>query len=100
MILQIMKTPCSGSRAGLNIALTWATMLHFGRDMYRERAARILEATRQMAEAVKRVPGLELVGTPDVTVVAFRSPIFNIYAVGDALNKRGWNLNSLQRPDA
>ena len=75
-------------------------MLHFGRHTYRERASRIIEATRQMAEAIARVPGLELVGTPDVTVVAFRSAEFNIYAVGDALNKRGWNLNSLQRPDA
>jgi glutamate/tyrosine decarboxylase-like PLP-dependent enzyme len=89
-----------GSRAGLNIALTWATLLHFGRNTYRDRALKILEAKQYLVEQLKRIAGIRLVGSPDVTVVAFRSNDFNIYAVGDLLNKRGWNLNSLQSPDA
>lgn len=28
------------------------------------------------------------------------SATFNIYAVADLLNERGWNLNSLQNPNA
>jgi hypothetical protein len=32
--------------------------------------------------------------------VAFSSNDFNIHAVGDRLNKLGWNLNALQLPDA
>jgi sphinganine-1-phosphate aldolase len=53
-----------------------------------------------MLQQIKTIPGIRIVGSPDVTVVAFRSNDFNIYAVGDSLNKRGWNLNSLQNPDA
>ncbi|KAK6039407.1 hypothetical protein COOONC_23088 [Cooperia oncophora] len=42
----------------------------------------------------------QLHGSPDVSVVAFKSSAFNIYAVSDRLNKRGWNLNTLQNPNA
>ncbi|KAI1709344.1 pyridoxal-dependent decarboxylase conserved domain-containing protein [Ditylenchus destructor] len=97
----IYATPTlAGSRAGLNIALTWATLLHFGRGEYVSRARKITAATRQLADAIAKVPGLEVVGRPDVSVVAFRSPDVNIYAVGDKLNKLGWNLNTLQMPDS
>uniref|UniRef100_A0A915ECX9 sphinganine-1-phosphate aldolase n=1 Tax=Ditylenchus dipsaci TaxID=166011 RepID=A0A915ECX9_9BILA len=97
----IYATPTlSGSRAGLNIALTWATMLHFGHAEYASRAKKIIEATRLLAAEVQKIEGMELVGRPDVSVVAFRSSTFNIYAVADRLNKLGWNLNSLQMPDS
>jgi glutamate/tyrosine decarboxylase-like PLP-dependent enzyme len=74
--------------------------LHFGRDVYRERAFKIVEAAQYLVDQLKKIPGIRVVGSPDVMVVAFRSSDFNIYAVGDLLNKRGWNLNSLQDPDA
>ncbi|KAI6220956.1 Pyridoxal-dependent decarboxylase domain protein [Aphelenchoides fujianensis] len=97
----IYATPTiAGSRAGLNIALTWATLLHFGHAAYKERALKIVECTRYLTAEIRKIPGLQIVGTPDVSVVAFRSNEFNIYAVADLLNKRGWNLNSLQKPDA
>ena len=39
-----------------------------------------------------------MLGKPEVSVVAFASNDFDIYQLGDALTKRGWNLNSLQFP--
>ena len=33
-----------------------------------------------------------------MSIVAFGSHDFDIYRLGDALTKRGWNLNSLQFP--
>ncbi|CAD5228818.1 unnamed protein product [Bursaphelenchus okinawaensis] len=97
----IYATPTlAGSRAGLNIALTWATLIYFGRDQYSRRAKEILEFARYFSYRVPLIPGLKLVGSPDVSVVAFRSDEYNIYAVGDALNAKGWNLNALQMPDA
>ncbi|KAL7079789.1 hypothetical protein ACQ4LE_001348 [Meloidogyne hapla] len=97
----IYATPTlPGSRAGLNIALTWATLLYFGRSGYVERANLIATRTAQVADALSKIPGLFIVGKPDVSVVAFSSKEFNIHAVGDRLNKLGWNLNSLHLPDA
>lgn len=97
----IYATPTlSGSRAGLNIALTWATLMHFGRDEYVRRAQLIVSAAATLAVAIIKIPGLFVVGSPEVSVVAFSSNDFNIHAVGDRLNKLGWNLNALQLPDA
>lgn len=97
----IYATPTlAGSRAGLNIALTWATLLHFGHTEYAHRAHLIAAKTAQLADSIEKIPGLFVVGKPDVSVVAFSSREFNIHAVGDRLNKMGWNLNSLQLPDA
>lgn len=96
----IYVTPTlSGSRPGLNIALTWTTLLHFGRDEYVRRAREITQKTRLLADAVRKVPGLKLLGIPDVSVVAFGSDQFNIFAVADGLKECGWNLNNLQAPN-
>jgi hypothetical protein len=35
-----------------------------------------------------------------VSVVAFSSKTLNIYAVGDAMSKRGWHLSALANPPA
>lgn len=43
---------------------------------------------------------MQLLGSPDVSVVAFTSDDYNIYAVGDLLHKKGYNLNTLQNPNA
>lgn len=90
----------SGSRSGLAIALTWATMVYFGRNVYVSRARAIVDSARELAKQIATVPGLEIYGSPDVSVVAFRSKELNIYAVADKLNHLGWNLNTLQNPDS
>lgn len=61
----------TGSRAGLNIALTWATLLHFGKQEYARRAQLIVSKAAQLADDVQKIPGLRVVGKPDVSVVSF-----------------------------
>ncbi|CAD5235310.1 unnamed protein product [Bursaphelenchus xylophilus] len=95
----IYATPTiAGSRAGLNIALSWATLLYFGREQYSQRAKQILDFAKYLSYRIPLISGLKLAGNPDVSVVAFKSDEYNIYAVGDALNAKGWNLNALQKP--
>lgn len=97
----IYATPTiCGSRAGANSAAAWATLLSFGKKEYRKRCRAIVSYAKKLAAGVEKIEGLELHGSPDVSVVAFKSPVFNIYAVSDKMNKRGWNLNTLQNPDA
>ena len=33
-----------------------------------------------------------------VSIIGFTSDIFDIYEIGDKMNKKGWNLNMLQNP--
>uniref|UniRef100_A0A7E5A038 sphinganine-1-phosphate aldolase n=1 Tax=Panagrellus redivivus TaxID=6233 RepID=A0A7E5A038_PANRE len=97
----IYATPTfAGSRSGLAIALTWATLVQFGHEQYVNRARAIIETAKKLANEVQNTPGLVLAGASDVSVVSFRSNEYNIYAVADKLHEAGWNLNSLQNPDA
>jgi len=95
----IYGTPTiTGSRAGGIIAACWAVMKLLGRDGYVSATRDIINTTRRITEAVQDVPGLKIVGVPEVSVVAFASDKFNIYGLSDGLKERGWALNALQFP--
>merc|ERR1711990_1356788 len=95
----IYATPTiGGSRAGGIVAACWAALLYFGREGYVSAARDIVTTTRRIAEAIRATPGVTIVGCPDVSVVAFDSPEFNIYAINDGMKERGWALNALQFP--
>ncbi len=46
---------------------------------------------------LKKIEELEIMGEPDVSVVAFTSKKFNIFNLLDAL-KKDWDLNAIQNP--
>jgi len=89
----------SGSRSGGLIAATWAAMVHYGKEGYRNRAKRIFETAFKMQDAVKSHPELKLMGKPTFCL-SFRSDEFNIYHVNDYMTPKGWRFNGQQNPDA
>jgi len=95
----IYATPTiGGSRAGGIIAACWAALLFFGREGYVSTTREIITVTRKIASALRDIPGLYIVGSPDVSVIAFDSHHFNIYGLSDKMKERGWALNALQFP--
>jgi len=60
------------------------------------------QAAQQFAEGVKQIDGLEVVGKPDMCLVAIKSTCkkLNIYKVNDLMSQRGWHLNALQFPSS
>ena len=80
-----------------------------------------MKAAQLLAAGVGEIEGIEVVGRPEMTVVAFKASkprgrgwrrgggggaaaaaaaVVDIYRVGDLLSQRGWHLNALQRPAA
>eukprot|EP00466_Bigelowiella_natans_P005559 jgi/Bigna1/77133/fgenesh1_pg.46_\ len=100
----IYATPSmSGSRPGGLIAATWGTMMHMGMEGYMNASRAIMETATIIKEGVSKIPGLEVMGGPELSVVGIRStnPELNIYAVGAAMGHDGgheWELNMLQNP--
>jgi len=90
----------AGSRAGSVIAGAWASLLKMGKRGYVETTRQIVAASRKLKQAVAEIPELKLIGDPLVSVVAWTtaSPDMNIYAIGDAMTKRGWHISSIQNP--
>ena len=87
-----------GSRAGLNIALCWAGMLFYGKNNYSEKSKAVVDTTRKIRDAVAKIPQLRLQGKSDVCIVSFTSDVIDIHRFHDLMNKRGWQLSSLQFP--
>ena len=61
-----------------------------------------LQAAQQFAEGVREIDGLEVVGKPDMCLVALKSTSkqLNIYKVNDLMSQKGWHLNALQFPSS
>jgi len=89
----------AGSRPGALIACAWASLVSIGESGFKSRVKSILATTQTIAKEVSSIPGLYLLGgMPTAMIVCFGSKDFDIYEVGDIMTKRGWSLNSLQRP--
>jgi sphinganine-1-phosphate aldolase len=60
-----------------------------------------MEITFTVAEGVRQIDGLRLVGQAEAMIVCFAGEGeggLDIYSVGDRMSKRGWSLNPLQSP--
>uniref|UniRef100_A0A6G1SL38 sphinganine-1-phosphate aldolase n=1 Tax=Aceria tosichella TaxID=561515 RepID=A0A6G1SL38_9ACAR len=89
-----------GSRPGALIATCWAAMMYHGLDGYVQATNNIIRTTKLIKKELSTVEGLKILGNPLVSVLAFSSDKFDIYALNGRLKERGWNLNALQFPSA
>ena len=90
----------AGSRGGGVIAAAWAAMMALGEDGYTDHARRQYSVWRSLVDGIPGIPGLQLVGNPEACVVAFLSvdPAVDTMKIADALAKRHWQVNRLQKP--
>jgi len=94
----------AGSRAGGVVAGCWASMVRMGRDGYISSTVKILNCQKMITAGIRQIEGLEVIGDPLVSVVAFRAsgshPNVGTYQVADIMSRKGWHLNILQFPPA
>jgi len=91
-----------GTRSGGPVAAAWAAMHATGEDGYLRHAGIVMKTTRLLREGIAAIPGLAVLGDPPASVFAYAStdPALGVYAVGDALEKRGWHVDRQQRPES
>lgn len=94
----------AGSRPGALIAGCWTSLMSVGEEGYLNACVKIVGATKKIADRIRESPvlaaELEVMGNPQVSVVAFTARNLNIYDIADEMSHRGWHLNSLQDPPA
>lgn len=92
----------AGTRPGGAIAAAWASMQALGEDGYMENARRVMEVAGRFKEGIASVPGLCVLGTPVMGVLACGAADKHIsmYAVADRLEEKGWHIDRLQKPEA
>ena len=93
----------AGARPAAPIAAAWAVLHYLGEEGYLRLAQVLLETTQRLREGIAAIPGLQIIGDPEMTLFAFGSEPghdLDIFAVGDAMDARGWCLDRQQNPNA
>ena len=94
-----------GTRSGAPMAAAWAVMQHLGRDGYLALTQTALETADRMRAAVTATEGVRVVGDPRFHLFAMTSdreaanPV-DVFALGDALARRGWYHDRQGPPDS
>ncbi len=88
----------AGARAAAPIATAWAVLRYLGLEGYTEIQRGLAATTGKVRAALDATPGVEVVGDPIGPVLAVRSDELDLYAVGDVMDDRGWNLNRNTEP--
>lgn len=90
----------AGTRPGGAIAAAWAVLKYLGEEGYLRLSRTVLDTARALREGIRAVPGLKLLGTPELSIFAFASDSLDVYALGDAMEARGWKLDRQMSPPA
>jgi glutamate/tyrosine decarboxylase-like PLP-dependent enzyme len=90
----------AGTRPGGAIAAAWAILKYLGEEGYLRLAGTVLDTARALREGISAIPGLKLLGEPRLSVFAFASDTLDVYALGDAMEARGWKLDRQMMPPA
>ncbi len=88
----------AGARPAAPIATAWAVMTYLGIEGYTEIVRDLMATVSEVRAAIDAMPGIEIVGEPIGPVLALRSDSIDLYAVGDVMDDRGWNLNRNTEP--
>jgi sphinganine-1-phosphate aldolase len=94
-----------GTRSGLPMAAAWAVMSHLGIEGYCDLTRRALDTADRFRAGVAAIDGIRVLGDGTYHLVAMASdplsehPI-DVFALGDALAKRGWFHDRQNPPDS
>ena len=94
-----------GSRPALPMATAWAVMHRLGIEGYLRLTRTTIDTTRRMIEGVRTIDGLTVLGEPDAHLLAIsattdRESPLDVFAVGDAVGRRGWFHDRQGPPDS
>ncbi|MSO78091.1 MAG: aspartate aminotransferase family protein [Acidimicrobiia bacterium] len=87
-----------GARPAAPIATAWAAMRYLGLDGYTEIMRDLMATVVKIRRGLESMTGVEIVGEPIGPVLALHSSTIDLYAVGDVMDQRGWNLNRNVEP--
>jgi glutamate/tyrosine decarboxylase-like PLP-dependent enzyme len=86
----IINSTVQSTKSAGPIAAAWAVLQYLGDDGYLELARRMRDATRRIVAGIEAIPGLRILGRPDMNLLAFASDELSVFHVVDEMRLRGW----------
>jgi sphinganine-1-phosphate aldolase len=83
----------AGARPAAPIATAWAALTYLGEQGYVDLMRDLMATTAKVRTGIESIDGIEVVGDPIGPVLALHSDSIDLYAVGDVMDDKGWNLN-------
>jgi sphinganine-1-phosphate aldolase len=88
-----------GTRPGGAVAGAWATLQAMGESGYVKTARAILELTAAYRRGIEAI-GLDILGSPDLSILCFNSRDVDMLRVGEAMAAKGWLPGLVREPHA
>ncbi len=88
----------AGTRPGGSIAAAWAALQAIGQDGYTAMVEQILGLSHRLIDGIGRIDGIDLLGSPMLSVFAFVGTDVDTYALGDILEANGWHIDRQIKP--
>ncbi|MEM1323130.1 MAG: aminotransferase class V-fold PLP-dependent enzyme [Bacteroidota bacterium] len=88
----------TGTRPGGAIAAAWAALRFIGMEGYLQKAEAAMQCAQRIRKGIEGIPGLKVLGQPDMTILAVSSDQLDVYEVGDEMGLMGWSIDRQQLP--
>nr|MBC7243739.1 aspartate aminotransferase family protein [Chloroflexota bacterium] len=88
----------AGTRPAGPIAAAWALMHFLGEEGYLALADTVMKTALKLRQGIADIPGIHILGEPEMSIMAIASNKLNIYEIGDEMALRGWHLDRQQFP--
>ena len=87
-----------GTRPGGAVAGAWAVLNHLGIAGYREAARRLASMVDTYVAGIMEIDELEMVATPDLSIINFTSKTIDMALVAEGMSQRGWLVGMTREP--
>ena len=95
-----MVTPTlAGTRPGGAISAAWAVMNFLGVEGYREKQKIVTDARKTVEQGVAQL-GFQVLGSPQLGIMAFSHPALDVFAIYRQMYQRGWFTSLTTDPKA
>ncbi|MCU1672679.1 MAG: gadB [Frankiales bacterium] len=92
----MVNATVQSTKSGGPVAGAWSVLQAVGDEGYLELARQTLSATRRLVEGAGRIPGLRVLGEPEMALVALAAdePGLDVFAVCDEMAALGWYVQA------
>jgi glutamate/tyrosine decarboxylase-like PLP-dependent enzyme len=80
------------SKSGGPMAGAWAILNFLGDEGYMRMIQTVQDATQRLIGGINAIPGLRVLGRPDMCMFSFAADGINVYQLADEMHMRGWYL--------
>ncbi|MCA9587258.1 MAG: aspartate aminotransferase family protein [Myxococcales bacterium] len=97
----MVNTTVQSTKSGGPLAAAWAVLTYFGDDGYLAVAEKLLDSKRKILAGIREIPGLFVIGEPEMCLIAFGSETVDVFHLADELREVGWMVQpQLSHPAA